>query len=168
MNKIVLLLTAGLALSPGWQTQNESLESCIATCRLQRPNSELQREEIINLEKEAAHAIQLNSTTFFDRVFSDDYSGTLSHGQIVNKAQFIRVVRGSSVRYESVIPSHIQVRFYRDTAVANCLLSARAVIGGERAGAQLRVTTIYVNTAGGWKVIASQTTALPPDLHLPI
>ena len=54
----------------------------------QAAQSEIDRQEIVNLEKEAAHAIQLNNPTFFKRVYSDDFTGTLSHGQPVNKASF--------------------------------------------------------------------------------
>jgi ketosteroid isomerase-like protein len=168
MNRILALLTLGLALSPHWQMQGDSVESCIASCRAPRPNVDMQREEIINLERETVRAIQLKNTSFFSRVYSDDYSGALSHGQSVNKAQFIDVVRGSAINYESFIVSNIQVRFYRDTAVAICLWSARSVIGSQRVGAQLRVTHVYINSASGWKVIASQATPLPPDGNLPI
>src|SRR5438876_8931273 len=39
----------------------------------QAAQSEIDRQEIVNLEKEAAHAIQLNNPTFFKRVYSDDF-----------------------------------------------------------------------------------------------
>lgn len=168
MNKILALLTMGLALSPLWQIQGESLETCIATCRAPRPDAEMQRQEIINLEKETVRAIQLKSASFFSQAYADDFSGALSHGQSVNKAQFIEVVRGSSINYESFNVSNIQVRFYRDTAVTTCLWSARTVIGGQREGAQLRVTHVYVYGTSGWKAILSQATPLPPDAKLPI
>ena len=168
MNRILALLTMGLVLSPHWQVQSESLETCIATCRAPRPDPEMQRQEIINLEKETVRAIQLKNSTFFNQVYADDFSGSLSHGQSVNKAQFIDVVRGSSIDYQSFNVSNIQVRFYRDTAVTTCLWSARTVIGGQREGAQLRVTHVYVYGPSGWKAILSQATPLPPDAKLPI
>lgn len=168
MNKILALLTIGMALSPHWQMQDDSIEACVASCRAPRANVELQREEIINLEKETVRAIQLHNTAFFSRVYGDDFSGALSHGQQVNKAQFIGILQGSSVKYESFIASDIQVRFYRETAVATCLWSARSIVEGQRVGAQLRVTHVYINGGRGWRVIASQTTPLPPDTHLPI
>ena len=49
------------------------------------PNPEMQRQEIINLERETARAILLNNGTFFRRVYADDFAGTLSHGQTVDK-----------------------------------------------------------------------------------
>jgi len=168
MNKIIALLTLGMALSPHWQMPDDSFEACVASCRVSRGNLDMQREEIINLEKETVRAIHLRNTAFFSRVYGDDYSGALSHGQTVNKAQFIGIVQGSSIKYESIVASDIQVRFYRDTAVTTCLWSARSTIEGQRVGAQLRVTHVYINGGRGWRVVSSQTTPLPPDIHLPI
>jgi len=47
MYKLAALLLVGLALNFGWQEQDEP-----------PPNPEMQRQEIINLEHEAARAIQ--------------------------------------------------------------------------------------------------------------
>lgn len=168
MNKILILLTMGLALTPHWEMQDDTVGACIASCKAVHPDADMQRQEIINLEKETVRAIQLKNSTFFDRVYADDFSGALSHGQTVNKAQFINVVQSSSIDYESFNVSNIQVRFYRDTAVTTCLWSARSSIGGQREGAQLRVTHVYVYGARGWKAILSQATPLPPDAKLPI
>ena len=114
MYKLVALLLVGLALNFGWQEQDEP-----------PPNPEMQRQEIINLETEAARAIQTNTGTFFRRVYSDDFSGTLSHGQPVNKTTFINAVQTDEVKYDAFNASDISVRFYRDTAIATCLWSAR-------------------------------------------
>jgi hypothetical protein len=48
-------------------------------------NPEMRRQEVVNLERETARAIMLNNGTFFRRVYSDDFAGTLSHGQMVDK-----------------------------------------------------------------------------------
>ena len=63
MYKLAALLLVGLALNFGWQEQDEP-----------PPNPEMQRQEIINLENEAARAIQTNTGTFFRRVYSDDFA----------------------------------------------------------------------------------------------
>lgn len=158
MNKIAVLLIIGLALAPAWAGQEPDAPL----------NPEMQRQEIVNLEHETVHAIQQNSGTFFRRVYSDDFIGTLSHGQAVNKAQLIEVVQTAGIKYETFIASDIKVRFFRDVAVASCLWSSRTVINGQRVGGQLRVTHVYVNGPRGWQAISSQATPLPPDVHLPL
>src|SRR5271154_3355903 len=113
MYKVVALLILGLALNSAWQDDETPA------------NPEMQRQEIVNLETEAARAIQTNTGTFFRRVYSDDFSGTLSHGQPVNKATFIDAVQTGEVKYDAFNASDISVRFFRDAAIASCLWSAR-------------------------------------------
>jgi hypothetical protein len=158
VNKLAALLAIGLALAPAWAGQEPEAP----------PNPEMQRQEIVNLEHETARAIQLNNGTFFRRVYSDDFIGTLSHGQPVNKAQFIDVVQTSGMKFESFVASDIRVRFFQDVAVATCLWSMRTNLNGQKVGGQLRVTHVYVNGPRGWRAISSQATPLPPDTHLPL
>jgi Domain of unknown function (DUF4440) len=158
MNKIAALLIIGLTLAPAWPGQEPDAP----------PNPEMERQEIVNLENETARAIQLNNGTFFRRVYSDDFIGTLSHGQAVNKAQLIDVVQQTGIKYESFISSDIKVRFYRDVAIATCLWSSRTILNGQRVGGQLRAVHVYVNGPRGWQAVASQATPLPPDVHLPL
>jgi hypothetical protein len=155
MNKVVVLLVLGLALA--WQEPEE-----------QPVNPELQRQEILNLENEAARAIQTNAGTFFRRVYSDDFSGSLSHGQTVNKALFIDAVQTPDVKYDSFNASDINVRIYKDAAVATCLWSARGVFVGQRFNSQMRVMHVYINGPRGWHVIAGQITLLPPGAQQPL
>jgi hypothetical protein len=158
MNKIAVLLIAGLALAPAWAGQEPDAA----------PNPEMQRQEIVNLENETAHAIQQNNGTFFRRVYSEDFIGTLSHGQSVNKAQFIDAVQTPGMKYDSFIATDTRVRFFQDVAVANSLWSLRTSVNGQRVGGQFRVTHVYVSGPRGWQAVASQATPLPPDVHLPL
>jgi len=158
MNKIAVLLIAGLALAPAWPGQEPDAP----------PNPEMQRQEIVNLENETAHAIQQSNGTFFRRVYSEDFIGTLSHGQSVNKAQFIDAVQTPGLKYDSFIATDTRVRFFQDVAVASSLWSLRTSVNGQRVGGQFRVTHVYVSGPRGWQAVASQATPLPPDVHLPL
>jgi Domain of unknown function (DUF4440) len=157
MYKLAALLLLGLALNFGWQEQDEP-----------PPNPEMQRQEIINLEHEAARAIQTNTGTFFRRVYSDDFSGTMSHGQPVDKTTFINAVQTYEVKYDGFNASDINVRLYKDTAVATCLWTARGTFKEQKFNSQMRVLHVYINTPRGWRVVAGQITLLPPGGQLPL
>ena len=157
MYKLAALFLVGLALNFGWQEQDEP-----------PPNPEMQRQEIINLEHEAARAIQTNTGTFFRRVYSDDFSGTLSHGQPVDKTTFINAVQTYEVKYDGFNASDISVRLYKDTAVATCLWTARGTFKEQKFNSQMRVLHVYINTPRGWRVVAGQITLLPPGGQLPL
>jgi Domain of unknown function (DUF4440) len=159
MRKSAVLLVLGLtlaSLSLG-QEQDEA-----------PPNPEMERQEIVNLELEAARAIQWNDATFFRRVYSDDFSGTLSHGQPVDRNQWIKTIQSADVKYESFTASDIKVRIFKEFGVATCLWSVRSIIKGQHINSQIRAMHIYINTPRGWHVIAGQTTNLPPDVQQPL
>lgn len=162
MYKFAALLTFWVALSPSWSPQNDYLTECYRRCRMVPSDPETERQEIVLLEREAAHAIQLSDGTFFRRVYSDDFAGTLSRGESVNKTGFINAVQSTAVRYEAFNATDIQIHIFRDTAVATCLWSARGVVKGETVNSQMRVMHVYVNGGDGWKVVAGQTSPLPP------
>jgi ketosteroid isomerase-like protein len=162
MYKIAAMLTFWLALSPSWSPQDDYVQECYKRCRMPATDPETERQEIFNLEREAAHAIQLNDGTFFRRVYSDDFTGTLSRGESVDKTGFINAVLSSAVRYQAFNASDVKIHIFRDTAVATCLWSARAVVKGQNVNSQLRVMNIYVNGGSGWRVVAGQTSPLPP------
>ncbi|HKN74948.1 MAG TPA: nuclear transport factor 2 family protein [Candidatus Acidoferrum sp.] len=162
MYKAAAVLTFLLALSPSWSPQGDYLSQCYERCQAPPTDSETERQEIVNLEKEAAHAIQLSDGTFFRRVYSDDFAGTLSHGEAVNKAGFINAVQSAAVKYEAFFATDIKIHIFRETAVATCLWSSRAIVRGQSVNYQMRVMHIYVNSGSGWKVVASQASPLPP------
>jgi ketosteroid isomerase-like protein len=170
MRKFAALLALGLAFAPSWEAQEQWRQACYERCvaHPQLGDPEVQRQELVSLENEAARAIQLSNGTFFQRVYSDDFAGTLTHGQQVNKAQWIQAIESPQVKRESFHASDIKVHIFQDTAVATCLWSTRFTINGQRFSAQMRAVHVYVNTTRGWHVITGQETNLPPDVQQPL
>ena len=166
----VVMLGIALALASNGQIRTEAWrQSCMEKCMNANPTDpELQRQEIVSLERESAHAIQLSNGAFFRRVYSDDFVGTLSHGQTVNKAEWVAVIESPTVKYESFIASDIKVRLYQDMAVATCLWSSRSTIKGQSVTHQMRAIHVYLNGMSGWHVISGQNTNLPPDVGQPL
>ena len=162
MYKLAAVLTFWLALSPSWNPQDEYRAECYKRCLAPPTDPEIDRQEIVNLERESAHAIALSDGTFFRRVYSDDFAGTLSRGESVNKTGFISAVQSTAVHYEAFNVSDIKIHIFRDTAVATCLWSARANVKGQSVNSQMRVMHVYVNGGDGWKVVAGHTSLLPP------
>ncbi|MBV9888872.1 MAG: nuclear transport factor 2 family protein [Acidobacteria bacterium] len=158
MFRVLSLMILGLMLHFGGQNPDDDAP----------PNPELQREEIVNLEKEAARAIQTNAGTFFRRVYADDFAGTLSHGQIVDKTSFISAVQNGEVKYDAFVASDVSVRLFRDAAVATSLWSARGTYKDQHFASQMRTMHVYINTPHGWRVVSGQITLLPPGAQQPL
>jgi ketosteroid isomerase-like protein len=148
------------------------LASCVAPCvRAQNPDSaemreiakenEVKQDELVNLEKETARALQGNNTALFRQLYGDDFVGILPSGQTVDKAGWIARVESSGTKYNSFIATDIRVRVFNDTAVVTCLWSSSGIRNGHAFSQQLRVTHVYVYGQRGWKAIAAQETLLP-------
>ena len=156
LKTIALLLILGLLITPSLNSQGQGAwDPCDPNNPDNaRPNPEMQRAEIVNLERETARAILLNNGTFFRRVYSEDFSGTLSHGQTVDKIRLINEVQDSGARYQSFTASNTQVRIFQETAVATSLWTSRGTYEGHPIETQMRVMHIYINSPRGWHVVA--------------
>ena len=159
MSRIAALFALALALT--WCAYAQDPDDAIA-------NPEMQRQEIVNIEGETARAFLLNNATFFHRVYSDDFSGTLSHGQAIDRSALINIVQSSDVKFHVFIANDIRVRIYRDAAISTCLWTASGEFHGQHFNSQIRVTHVYINTTRGWHVISAQHTELPPTAHQPL
>jgi ketosteroid isomerase-like protein len=172
MKRMTILLLTWLAVSSPMHSQEDPQQTlrsaCMNACMREHPNPDLQRQEVIALEKEAARAIQLGDATFFRRVYSDDFSGVLSRGEIVNKAAFLAAVQAPQIKYESFTATDVKVRLYRDLAVATSTWSMRAVLRGQPVTSQMRTVHVYMYTSSGYRVVTGQTTLLPPHIDQPL
>ena len=123
---------------------------------------EVEGVELVALEKETAHAMGLNNSSFFQRVYNDDYVGTAPSGEVLDRSKLVGSIQNSATKYSSFIASDIRVRIYGPIAVVTCIWSARGVRSGHEFSRQSRVIHVYLNNrVGGWKVVAGQETILP-------
>ena len=155
MKKVISIALVVLGLAFTASAQDEDI----------KPNQEADRQAISNLEQGFAHAIQLNNSTIFNTVFSDDFSGVTWYGEVINKAQQIRLIQTSSNSYQFVHASDIQVKIFRDVASVFSLRTERGTSEGRQFNRQFRVLHVYINTPRGWRVISSQETQLPTQLN---
>lgn len=163
MKKLFLLMMAVLTLAPTrcGSAQTQATQLSAAELRELAKEKEVKEEELMNLEKETARAIQWNTGTFFRRVYGDDFEGILPSGQVLNKTAWIAALENSNVKYSSFVASDIRVKMFEETAVVTCLWSARGIRNGREFAKQSRVTHVYVYGQRGWQAIASQETLLP-------
>lgn len=130
--------------------------------RLITAEMEVEGVELVALEKETAHAMALNNSSFFQRVYADDYVGTAPTGEVLDRSKLVASIQNSTTNYSSFVVTDIKVRIYGPTAVITCTWSTRGVQSGRPFSRQFRVIHVYLNNrVGGWKVVAGQETILP-------
>ena len=163
-NPHVIWLFGALIVSPALlpaQTP-QTLTSAQRKDRAITAEMEVEGVELVALEKEAAHAMALNNSSFFQRVYNDDYVGTAPTGEVLVRSALVASIQKSTTKYSSFIASDIHVRIYGPTAVVTCTWSTRGVQDGRNFARQYRVIHVYLNNhVGGWKVVAGQETILP-------
>jgi Domain of unknown function (DUF4440) len=125
---------------------------------------EVEYQVLMNLEKDNAHAMQLNNPSFFQDIYSDDFSGVTWYGLPINKSQLIRLIETSGQNYRTVVESNIQVRIFQDTASVLSLRSEHGNIRGKEFFRQFRVLRVYLYADGGWKVVSQIETQLPSTI----
>jgi len=120
-------------------------------------------QELVTLEKETAHALSQNSSSFFSRVYSDDYVGVAATGEILDKRALISSIQYSPIRYSTFVVTNISVRIYGASAVVTATWTTRGVQDGRTFARQYRIIHVYVNAngEGNWKAVAGQETMLP-------
>jgi ketosteroid isomerase-like protein len=163
MKRVSLLVLAitTLAMAPHARAQTEYLTPAEKRMRELAAEKEVRQDELINLEKESARAIQWNNGTLFRRVYGEDFVGILPTGQIKSKAEWIAAIENNNVKYTSFVVSDIHVRMFQDTAVVTCLWSSRGTQDGRSFYRQYRVTHVYIYGQRGWQAVAGQETLLP-------
>jgi len=127
------------------------------------PNPEMQRQELVNLEKENARAIQLHNPTFFRAAYSDDFHGVSRYGETVSKAGIIRELQSLPLEFDTVVSSDAQVRMFRDAAYVLSLRSEVGRANGIKFYNQYRILRVYVNTPRGWRIVSQLETKLVTD-----
>jgi hypothetical protein len=154
VNKLVLWMAAWLLCAGVAQSQEPDELP---------PNPEMQRQELVNLEKENARALKLQNPTFFKAVYSEDFHGVSRYGEVIGKKEIIRDLEKMPLEFDSVVSSEHQVRMFRDMAY---VLSMRSEVGrssGKKFYNQFRILRVYVNTTRGWKIVSQLETKLVTD-----
>src|SRR4029077_17748969 len=141
---------------------------CTGVARAQEPdeapqNPEMQRQGLINLEKENARPINLPDTTFFKAAYSEDFHGVSRYGEVVNKALMVHELESTPLEFDSVVSSDAQVRMFRDTAYVLSLRSETGRRNGKKFYNQFRILRVYVNTPRGWKIVSELESKLATD-----
>ena len=155
--KKILVCTAlwllAVGLTPGQET--EDLPA----------NPEMQRQELINLEKENARAIKLHNVTFFKAAYSEDFHGVSRYGETLTKLGIVHEVESLTLEFDSVVSTDQQVRLFRDAAYVLSMRSEVGRMNGKKFYDQFRVLRVYINTPRGWKIVSQLETKLLTDEH---
>ena len=95
-----------------------------------------------------------------DVLLGDDLTYTHSTGRVDGKEQFLESLKTGQLKYKSIDRQDVRVKVYGDTAVVTGEAHMKVEAGGNALDLPVRFTDVYVKAAGGWQMVAWQSTKL--------
>lgn len=136
-----------------------ALFSCPLTHAATEPDEQL----LIEIERQWAAAYVNGEADKLDAIFSPDYIQTNTRAVVTGKADEVGDLRSGSFRYEKFDTTEMKVQLYGDAAVVTGKIYLKGVDmkSGKTIEGTMRMTDTFIRQGGKWRVVASQTTAVP-------
>jgi Calcium/calmodulin dependent protein kinase II Association. len=132
----------------------------VAACGLAVGDTASDERELTKLVNDLNAAIVKPDIAFLERVLAQDYDHFRPHGNVENRAQYLKDRKSGSVDFDSLVADEIKVRVYGDTGVVSYRSTAK---GKDQDGAideQRRWTRVFVRKNGQWQLVHSQGTTI--------
>ena len=124
-----------------------------------------QIEELNRLVEDWATAELQGDTAFLKSTLADDFVGVGPRGFTLTKEQWLARYEAGNLKYESFALDEVEIRPYRDAAVAVCRQTAEGVYEDENGRydihEEFRVTLVFVKQQGRWLLAGLQLSPIP-------
>jgi len=114
----------------------------------------------LQLEKEFQQAIVENNAEAIERFIADDWIIVDADGKIIEKDEFLAVIRSGALTHDTMRLDDPRVRIYGETGV----VTGHAISAGKYMGAEFttleRSTDVFVRIDGQWRCVLTQLTRL--------
>ncbi len=117
-------------------------------------------QQVIAIDEQRMDALRRGDPAPLERIYADDYTLVTGLGEVRSKADQIKELKSGALRYADIRSVERQVRLYGDVAVVVSRQQADIRQGSHRITGDERVTRVYKNFDGQWKVIATHATPI--------
>jgi hypothetical protein len=117
-------------------------------------------DDILDIQRAFTDAELRADAERLDVLLVDDFLSIGERGFVLDKEQWIG--RHKDFRYLSIETSEVDVRRYASTAILRCVQHSRATWRGEAMALATRVSQVWVEQPGGWRLAAIQFSTLAP------
>lgn len=117
-------------------------------------------QQVLATDDDRNEALRRGDPAPLERIYADDYTLVTSLGQVRSKAEQINELRAGQLRYPTIEILDRQIRMYGDVAVVLSRQKNSIVEGSKRIVGEERITRIYKQIDGGWRVIATHATSI--------
>ncbi len=117
--------------------------------------------EVRQMQKRYNEALPKKDLVALRQIWADDYVFTNGSGMVTTKAQRLENIQSSATEIRAADERDIRVRVYGgDTAVLTSLVVLKARYSDRESSGEYRNTAVWVKTAAGWRMVASQITPI--------
>lgn len=124
--------------------------------------SEAIRAQIKQLEDQRYQAMCAKDLGVLERLLGEGLVYTHSYGGADTKAQYLDGIRSGKFEYRGIERPEEQIQVYGDsTAIVTGHVKIALVSNGQPKQLNSRFTNVWNKGAGGWQMVAWQSTSLP-------
>jgi hypothetical protein len=114
--------------------------------------------ELEALERQRFEAMTKQDVAALGHMLSEQLTYTHSNGLVENKTEHLENIRTGKLRYLTMQPEEMQVRFpQRRTAVVTGIVAVTGALNGKEFNIRLRYTDAYVKQRGKWRLASWQS-----------
>ena len=125
-----------------------------------QPQRSAAERQVLATDDERNEALRRGDPAPLERIYADDYTLVTSLGQVRTKAEQINELRSGTLRYPAIEILDRQIRVYGDVAVVLSRQKNSIVQGSQQIVGEERITRIYKQIDGAWRVIATHATSI--------
>ena len=128
-------------------------------------NRENTEQEVARLANAWATAELRGDVAFLESTLADDFIGIGPLGFMLTKQEWLARHRSGDMQYDSFNLDEVNVRAYNDAAVLIARQAQDASYRGNSINAQFRITLVFVEQQGQWKLASLHLCAIgqPPN-----
>jgi ketosteroid isomerase-like protein len=122
-------------------------------------------KQVASLAKQSTEATLKGDTKTLDAILADDFVAINPFGELVTKAEQLKLMKDGTLRFDSIEPSEEKVRVYGDAAVLTERGRVKVTFKGRSESLSVRNTEFYAKQGGKWRCVFQQVTRIaePPQ-----
>ena len=121
-------------------------------------------KQVASLAKQSTEATLKGDTKALDAILADDFVAINPFGELVTKAEQLKLMKDGTLRFDSIEPSEEKVRVYGDAAVLTERGRVKVTYKGRSESLSVRNSEFYAKQGSKWRCVFQQVTRIaePP------
>lgn len=116
------------------------------------------KSTLLGMEHDWGTAMMKGDWAALDRIMAPDWVLTAPDGTVQTRDQALADLRSGALKFESMVPSQVEVRLFGDTAIITGISDDRTTYKGQDVSGRYRFTDVFVNRDGKWQAVSTHVT----------